>query len=288
MFMSDCLYPKLRKLHLTDSSPRAMPYVVSKFPSITHLSVNPCRRDWSSFEDDFNEYQQLREENMLDQIEDNQTWKRLHEFRGDLLGLYLMAPICQIPRLILQGVDQEHLQVLGPILDTAKPEYLELDVYGDLFGPSEQDIPALLRLPGRASLTGLSLFVEIRKADHLSDMAVSMGTVLESLTALPLESIQFSLYARDDLDLTPRRTMHFAPDPNKPDGLIARLSPPHTPSPLLPVERSLDRFDPSQYATQLADAVPTIKAVDIDVYGPRTRKRTMRSRRGENGTMVSL
>ena len=69
-------------------------------------------------------------------------------------------------------------------------------------------------------------------------------------------------------------------DPEDPDGIVIN----HVPYPLVLAERSLDEFEPLAYARKVADSVPTIQDVSIQVRGPRGKKERKACLRRDDGT----
>ena len=102
-----------------------------------------------------------------------------------------------------------------------------------------------------------------------------------------LESVSLDIGPWQDLDPTPRQVVHIRTPPGDPDGVECYYSPPHTPPPLLPMEISLEAFDPLSHAQRLLSRNPSIKAVTYEVDGPRKQgKRLVHLERKESGEVA--
>ncbi|RPD81824.1 hypothetical protein L226DRAFT_555904 [Lentinus tigrinus ALCF2SS1-7] len=271
-------YPHMRKLMLEDDLPNASAYI-RKFPNLTYLSVTSNYGVNGSFADYSEEYLLCRQNNITEHLR-GITWKHLRTYQGQLLGLYLIAPLCPIERLIFkQTVDRSSLSLLRPVLDTAKPTHLDITFLGNPLGPSPLEIPAVLREPVCASLESLKISITLDRADRDSDIGVCTESLLSSLASLPLSSLHLTIVTGGLVDPT-RPTIES--DPKDPEGVIVT----YVPYPLVPVERSLDVFESLTYAQKVADAVSTIQDVTIRVCGPREKHaRGTRLRRGRDGAM---
>lgn len=177
---SDALvYPNLWKLRVYEELPWAHPYVCT-FPNVTHLSIRSLY-DTEPFSDDLMvEYMQHRQISMQKQM-DRGTWLKLREYDGGPLGLFLIGLTCRIPRVSLHPIRRDNLQLLESILDSAKPEVLQLSVvHADIFGPSDKELPAILRLPCCATLKKVQISVDIGLEARNVNISNSMVALIVS------------------------------------------------------------------------------------------------------------
>ena len=167
------VYPHVRRLVLEEDFPWASPYI-RKFPNLTHLSVTSNDPVDHRFARRVERYLICRQRNTTEHL-NSQAWKNLQEYEGQLLGLYLLAPIRRIPRLIFTStVDRWTIALLGEVLNSANPSYLDIDFSGSPLGSSAHDMPTLLREPGCASLESLKMAITLDRKDRNSDIGLCM------------------------------------------------------------------------------------------------------------------
>ncbi|KAI0361811.1 hypothetical protein OH77DRAFT_1390256 [Trametes cingulata] len=284
----DVVYPNLQHLTLTDDFPLVRPYIRC-FPNLNHLTVRMAAVDLKSeLWDRMDSLQHHRELNVLDQLRYG-TWRHLKLFNGGILELFLLGLTCHIEHLSFHGsVERWESELLGPILDGAKPQTLELlRINGDLLDPEESQLLAALREHAAASVTRLSLHINLTKRDRELDMQDLMEKLFDVLACFHLESLRIAIHTDRYLDPTPTAFPSFLPDPDDPDGCRFGTPIPPTPHPFMLAEISLERFDHMDFAQRIAAAVPTVKSAVVVVQGPRSAgTRVADMRRLENGEVV--
>ncbi|TBU64890.1 hypothetical protein BD310DRAFT_972399 [Dichomitus squalens] len=275
------VYPRLRKLHLKDDYPFLRPYI-DAFPNLTHITLHTSHCELSvPYEDHEEVFWEIRSRNEGDQLV-NGSWQHLEEYRGPVLELYLLGLTCPVPHLYFPRIADQDLEFLPDVVDSARPVELRMNIRGDPFGDTEDELPAVLRRPGCSFLRKLVLRVEIPPEYEESDIQISMDNLLPSLQTLALHHFELTLEPNRLLNPTPRRGR---PRLTLPDG---SLEPPITPAPLFPVEHSLEEFNPLDYAQRVFEAVPFMKEALVVVGGPRAAaRRVTRLERGEGEATVA-
>ncbi|KAI0757174.1 hypothetical protein C8Q80DRAFT_81943 [Daedaleopsis nitida] len=281
------VYPHLATLELQDEWPLMRPYIRA-FPNVRALTIESNRAEYEAELGSMLEwFEENRQVNMEDQLV-NARWDHLEEYSGAVIGLYLAGVACRIPRVKLLLVEDEHLDLLGPVLDDAKPVQLDVTVRGLLFDNTERSICTVLRRDGCASLTRLSLTVQVCIQDRDRLVQNSLDNLLAALQVLPLEYFELKLELSDDLDKIHRRPSLLTDEGHASEEVYVEYSPPlgYVP-PLFPVEHSLEDLDPLVYGQRILAGVPALKRVSIEIEHPRNNpQRVLQLIRDDNREVV--
>ncbi|KAI0670074.1 hypothetical protein C8Q78DRAFT_1079974 [Trametes maxima] len=165
---AEVVYPRLKRLHLEAGLPLSRMFVES-FPALSHLSISPLYTpQWLILDGPARRGMMFahRERNLRDQRLYG-TWPSLErcEVTG-VLPLFLMGLTCHIKHLSFSQIGHWHMELLGPVMELAKPASLEIDLScADFDGPeTNRQASEVLRQFG-TSLSKLDITVNVDDRD---------------------------------------------------------------------------------------------------------------------------
>ncbi|KAI0701534.1 hypothetical protein C8T65DRAFT_268898 [Cerioporus squamosus] len=246
------VYPKVEQLILDNNDPPVTIVYAHSFPNARRFHYDTSDEAMQMIGPTYEVHLQLRNLNIIQQLELRSPWRYLEACHASLWDLFLLGLQCHVRELHVKGnfMQPSHLRT---VMEDTTPEYLCLRDYDvDIF---TKGLVNSMKKPYAQQLRSLEIVLAV--GGVLGPDAVDMPCVVETMLDMlrPLKIRSFGLFI----------ICALAPEPRPRNWLDL---------PLCPAEQYLADLDMDAFARRIKDTTSTLQTVIVTMRMHRTRADT--------------